>query len=128
MLASESPPDSRSACGKRTHDGAIVARSATADDGGGDLPRSAAAAEDGDWQPRAKRAGAPGRTAVVNCRGTRFETSPGTLANLGPCYLSMQAEIDTTEPIYLDFSVAAFQIVLDALTVAQVDLRKPFYT
>jgi hypothetical protein len=41
---------------------------------------------------------------------------------LGPCYLEAQVGIDTQEDIFLDFSVAAFQALLDALTVSQVDI------
>lgn len=56
---------------------------------------------------------------AVNCRGTSFVTSKPTLLRLGPCYLATLAEIDTSEAIFLDYSPAAFSVVLDALTLAQ---------
>jgi len=37
---------------------------------------------------------------------------------LGPCYLATLSEIDTCEPVFLDYSPAAFSVVLDALTLA----------
>jgi len=61
---------------------------------------------------------------IVICRGVRFETTRITLLRLGPCFLAMQAEIETQEPIQLDFSAEAFRVLLDALTTAQYDLGK----
>merc|ERR1711970_613534 len=64
----------------------------------------------------------PANWIVVNCRGTRFETSLGTIKRLGSCYLTSLTEISSIEDVRLDFSPASFQRLLDVLIIAQHDL------